>query len=67
MSWVPGAVSWVTPRRHWVTKGTWVWGQPGPQPGKSRRGGKTWVLGAEIWVLMVGNRGWVCWVLGLGS
>lgn len=24
-------------------------------------------LGAEIWVLMVGNRGWVCWVLGLGS
>lgn len=64
----------MTPHQHWVTKGTWVQGDSCPQPGESRKGGKTWVLGAkrwvveaEIWVLTVGNGAWVCWVLDLGS
>lgn len=64
VSRVPGDISWVTPQQHRVTKETQVCRI---QPGKSRRGGKTWVLCAESWVLMMGNGGWGCWVLYLGS
>ena len=46
------AISWVTPRQHWVTKGTQVsGGDPSSQPGESRRG-------CKIWVLMVGSGSW---------